>query len=240
ARLIEKAVNRTLMERTIGVPDHELRELVERAHEEFNRIVGHRDEIDRTRERLGEQRLALKEELARIRNEIAAGHATLEQAHRRPRVEIEQEENDRLITALRASFAKLENLPPELRRVEREVLVRALEGLETARESALQAGRGEASGRVDQLERRIAKLVQSLQTTEQALGRMARLSHADDGIESIYRTVQGLDPDEPEARAKQDLMHAIFEKNLELYRRRTAEAAARKAAAGPRPAAGSA
>jgi len=70
SRLIEKAVNRTLMERTIGVPHGELQELVLRAHDEFNRIVGQRDEIDRTRERIGEQRLALKEELARIRTEF--------------------------------------------------------------------------------------------------------------------------------------------------------------------------
>ena len=41
SRLIEKAVNRTLMESTIGVPDGELRELVHRAHDEVNRIASH-------------------------------------------------------------------------------------------------------------------------------------------------------------------------------------------------------
>ena len=226
SRLIEKAVNRTLMGRTIGVPEGELRELVQRAQDEFYRIVGQRDEIDRTRERLGEQRLALKEELARIRSELAVQHATVEERHTPARVEVEQRENDQLVAAVRAAFARLDALPPELRRLEREVVVRTLEGIETARASAVAAGRAESAGRIDELERRIAKLVGSLQTTEHALGQVARLRRDDQGIESIYRTVQGLAPDEPEVEAKLDLMRAIFEKNLELHRRRAAQAAA--------------
>jgi hypothetical protein len=224
SRLIEKAVNRTLMERTIGVPHGELQELVLRAHDEFNRIVGQRDEIDRTRERIGEQRLALKEELARIRTEFDERRKVLAQNRARPRVEVEQEENDFLVAAIRAAFAKLDALTPELRRLERAVVIRALESLETARESAIEAGRADSSGQIEELERRIAKLMSSLQASEQALARASRLGREVDGIESIYRTAQGLDPGDPGALAKVELMRALFEKNLELYRSRNGAA----------------
>lgn len=222
SKLIEKAVNRTLMERTIGVPDRELRDLVQRAHDEFNRIVGHQDEIDRTREQIGEQRVALKEELVRIRAEIAARREFVEQRRSRERIQVEQEENEQLAARVRECFMKLQTFPPELRRVEREVIIRALESLETARGSALESGRAESGARIQDLERRIAKLVQSLESTEQALKRVAKMAQVDSGLESIYRTVQGLDGEDPVAEAKKELMRAIFEKNLELYRRTAA------------------
>jgi hypothetical protein len=219
SKLIEKAVNRTLMERTIGVPEPELRELVQRAHEEFNRIVGTQDEIDRTREQIGEQRVALKEELGRIRAEIADHRDFVETRKSGARQDIEQAENEQLAARVREAFAKLPTAPPEIRRLEREVIVRALESLETARASALDAGRSESGARIQDLERRVAKLVQSLEATEQALKRVAAMAQIDTGLESIYRTVQGLDGADPVAEAKKELMRAIFEKNLELYRR---------------------
>ncbi|MCE9594299.1 MAG: hypothetical protein K8S98_08895 [Planctomycetes bacterium] len=222
SKLIEKAVNRTLMERTIGVPDRELRDLVQRAHDEFNRIVGHQDEIDRTREQIGEQRVALKEELVRIRAEIAERREFVEQRRSRERIEVEQEENEQLAARVRECFMKLQTFPPELRRVEREVIIRALETLETARGSALESGRAESGARIQDLERRIAKLVQSLESTEQVLKRVAKMAQSDSGLESIYRTVQGLDGLDPVGDAKKELMRAIFEKNLELYRRTAA------------------
>ena len=215
SRLIEKAVNRTLMERTLGVDERELAQLVRRAHDEFNRIVGEQDEIDRTREQVGERRIALREELARIRAEIAS-----RSEHRaRLRAEVEREENELVAAALRAAFAELERRPPEVRRLEREVIDRAQEALDAARASALIAGRAEADERVQELERRVAKLVAALEASERALARASVLQQLETGLESIYRTVQGLPDDDPEAEAKRDLMRAIFERNLELHRR---------------------
>lgn len=224
SKLIEKAVNRTLMERTIGVPDRELRALVQRAHDEFNRIVGHQDEIDRTRLQIGEQRSALKEELGRIREELAERRQFVEQQKSRERTLIEQEENEMLAAAIRESFSRLDTLPAEVRRLEREVIVEALGALEVARTSALDFGRSESGVRIQELERRIAKLVQSLEATEQALKRVAKRQQGDAGLESIYRTVQGLDGGDPDAEAKKELMRAIFEKNLELHLRQKAAA----------------
>jgi hypothetical protein len=212
--LIEKAVNRTLMERTLGVGQEELVELVRRAQDEFNHMLGQQDEIDRAREQIGARRIALRDELARIRTEFAARG---EDRARRRRA-IEREEDELLAAGLRAAFARLERLPPEVRRLEREVLSRAMESLEVARASALLAGRQESTEVIGELERRVAKLVQSLEASEQALARVGPLLKLESGLESIYRTVQGLQGADPSIEAKKELMRAIFEKNLELLR----------------------
>src|SRR5688572_30382408 len=147
--LIEKAVNRTLMERTLGVEQEELIALVRRAHDEFNHILGQQDEIERAREQIGVRREALRDELARIRSESAARSEDLA----RKRRTIERQEDELLAAGLRAAFARLERLPPEVRRLEREVLSRAMESLEVARASALVAGREESEEVVAELER---------------------------------------------------------------------------------------
>lgn len=210
--LIEKAVNRTVIERTLGVDQRELADLVQQAHDEFNLIIRQQDEIDRAREQIGFRRQALHGEMARLRAEIAARGES--RALRRR--EVEREEDEFLTAGLRAAFARLERLPPEIRRLERDVLSRVLQALEAARASAMLAGREESEELVTDLERRVVKLVQSLEASEQALARVGPLLRLDSGLESIYRTVQGLSAGEAGVQAKQEIMRAIFEKNLEL------------------------
>lgn len=69
---------------------------------------------------------------------------------------------------------------------------------------------------VDQLHRRIAKLSSSLEMTEKEIARLRKLKNVDDGIESIYREVQGLDDGDARAEVKKELMGAIFQANMHL------------------------
>ncbi|HTF88636.1 MAG TPA: hypothetical protein VK843_09520 [Planctomycetota bacterium] len=69
---------------------------------------------------------------------------------------------------------------------------------------------------VEMLERRIAKLTQQLEATEADLQRMAAAKGIDLGLASIYRSVQGLSPQEEALALKKDLMQKIFQANLEL------------------------
>jgi hypothetical protein len=218
SKLIEKAVNRTLMERTIGgISEPELRDLVESANDELFRMLHQQEELDHTRTQIGEQRVAFKEELDRIRKDIASRRGFVESRPTRSREEVERSENEELVARIRRSFATLESFPPEVRRVEREVIARAFEVLEIARASAFEAGSANADERVQNLERRVAKLVQSLETTEEVLKRVSSMKQLDVGLESIYRVVQGLSPDELEIERKREMMKEIFRKNLELY-----------------------
>jgi predicted nucleic acid-binding Zn-ribbon protein len=88
------------------------------------------------------------------------------------------------------------------------------------RERTYLARRDEYDRHVDQYERRIKKLNGSLQRTEQALNRLSRLKNVDDdGIASIYRTVQGLQESEDNIPLKKTMMQHIFEANLSLQQR---------------------
>jgi len=69
---------------------------------------------------------------------------------------------------------------------------------------------------VEMLERRIAKLTRHLARAEENLVRMAAMRGDDAGIASIYRTVQGLSPEERALAFKQKLMQKIFQANVEL------------------------
>ena len=70
--------------------------------------------------------------------------------------------------------------------------------------------------KVELLERRIAKLTTLLEQAEQNLARLAAMRGDDPGLASIYRTVQGLSPDERAFAFKQKLMQKIFQANLEI------------------------
>jgi MinD-like ATPase involved in chromosome partitioning or flagellar assembly len=69
---------------------------------------------------------------------------------------------------------------------------------------------------IDKLERRIAKLTLQLEQAEAAIRHLAKLKNVDPGIASIYRTVQGLSPDDEARESKSALLTQIFEANVEL------------------------
>lgn len=72
---------------------------------------------------------------------------------------------------------------------------------------------------IENLQRRVAKLSRSLESTEGELRRVASLKQVDTGLASIYREVQGLDPGDSNAEAKQEMMSAIFQANLAMQKR---------------------
>lgn len=75
---------------------------------------------------------------------------------------------------------------------------------------------------VEQLNRRLAKLTASLEMTEKEITRLRKLKNVDDGIESIYRDVQGLGDGDSRNEIKKELMGEIFKANMDLQGKRTA------------------
>lgn len=75
---------------------------------------------------------------------------------------------------------------------------------------------------IEQLHRRIAKLSGSLETTEKEIMRLRKLKSVDDGVESVYREVQGLGDGGERAEFKKELMGEIFKANMHLQGKRTA------------------
>lgn len=69
---------------------------------------------------------------------------------------------------------------------------------------------------VEHLERRIAKLVRSLEQTEEELADMAQRKSVDGGVPSAYRRVQGLGAGEKDRALKLELLEQIAKANVEL------------------------
>jgi hypothetical protein len=70
--------------------------------------------------------------------------------------------------------------------------------------------------RIDRLERRVAKLIKTLEETELVLKRAMVTRNLDTGIASLYRVVQGLSTADAQAEQKHAMMKEIFQANLEL------------------------
>ncbi len=73
---------------------------------------------------------------------------------------------------------------------------------------------------VELLQRRLAKLTESLGLTEQELARVRRMTAVDSGIQSVYRDVQGISADGEQGEMKRELMSQIFAANLDLKQRK--------------------
>jgi len=73
---------------------------------------------------------------------------------------------------------------------------------------------------VELLQRRLAKLTESLGLTEQELARVRKLKAVDHGVESVYREVQGIAGSDERSELKKDLMSKIFAANLDLKQRK--------------------
>lgn len=74
----------------------------------------------------------------------------------------------------------------------------------------------EREERITMLERRIRKLTESLASTESELKRIAKMKNIETGLESIYRSVQGLTGEDDDYEAKKEMLSGIFEANLRL------------------------
>ncbi|MEM7305570.1 MAG: hypothetical protein AAF682_02815 [Planctomycetota bacterium] len=124
----------------------------------------------------------------------------------------EQESLSRL-NALMDAVARGELSVEDLRD---EMSALVLESARRERRDILDAMTVERDRQVDMLERRIAKLNRSLELSEQAISDLASRKDVDEGIASIYRTVQGLSIHAPQAEKKRELLQEIFQSNVEL------------------------
>jgi hypothetical protein len=217
ARLIEKAVNRTLMERTIGgLSDEEKRFVMDAAREAFDDNVQEMHELEVSKRTVERDKQDIREELERLKKELAPKPGFDETRKQ----EAAGEELKRLRLRIQARLLPIFDRLPQGAGVPslRETAVDLLALFVQERDAALARQREEMGDSVVQLERRIAKLMHSLEVTEEVLSRVSSAKDLDFGIESIYRTVQGLNPGESQHDRKLEMMKNIFEANLILQR----------------------
>jgi len=212
--MIEKAVNRTIMERTLGKTTEDLKALVEQTQLGLVGLFKGVEEFEASRGALRESRAELLSELAEMRRE--RGRETTI-----PIADVTDPTVQKMLAAIRDTFARLGPSTPETASIQSAFAERALVLLEEARRRAIAAHVRTRDAHIDRLERRVTKLVQSLDATEEILKRVSSMKDVDMGLASLYRAVQGLSVEDPFLDRKREMMQVIFESNLELQKRST-------------------
>jgi hypothetical protein len=171
-------------------------------------------------------------EIQGLRDDLAAQRATFRQEEAilaEEASEIGGLQQAALVDRIQQIFAKVTRTP-DLESVEKEIIAFAVEELYEGRRKAVEAQMAEHKRLVDQLERRVAKLTSLLGVTEEELQRVMSMKNIDDGVASIYRTVQGLAPSAAQAEQKRAMMSVIFNENLSFQKREAKAAEPARAA----------
>ena len=218
--LLEKAVNRALIERTLDSDRGEALSISSTAREQFVRlsqleITGKVEatELEVAEEAPLHERASstldrLKRELEDRRKVVADREKQLSDGA------LDKAEENRLGNQMRELFATHAGVDDRL--LEREVLGLVFGELRTSRRRARLARLEEHQRELGVLERRVAKLSVLLGETEDALRKVRAAKHIDVGVSSIYDEVQGLGADDDQFEQKSDLMRSLFEANLAL------------------------
>jgi hypothetical protein len=218
SRMIERAVNQTLMERTLNVDRAELRRLVKEAKHNWIQLLASHNELQESRGRVEEQREELEEVLESLHQEPQRGPGAAGSFEQLEEQKVVQATDDdrRLATELRRSIRTLGKDEVETKDVEDAVIDQVLAVLTGVRQQAADEREKLHTQQIAQLERRVAKLLQSLEETSEVLRRVSAAKAIDSGLPSLYRVVQGLSNEDENMDLKKELMSAIFEANMSL------------------------
>jgi hypothetical protein len=229
-QLIDRAVKEALSRRGVELSPAVLASVNAEAREAFARLVEQRDTIREERDQLQHTARTLEIERQELAANLDALHRELYEStgalaqERRHTISADNVGMDR--RGLDQYTARLEQ---ELKRLLRgdgageegddlagsvSALARRL--LDEERRAMLSTAREEQLHRIDLLERRIGKLKGMLSESERLVERLQSAEEEEDGVESIYREVQGLDGSQVNAVEKRGLLDEIFRLNLEL------------------------
>jgi GGDEF domain-containing protein len=161
----------------------------------------------------------VERELDRLREEVEGQIQEIQQVQEKLFADVEDKEKlwgNQLVSRVIELFRREPEHSEGLLRVEKEVIALLQDELATWRESSTASRMIESQRQIDMLERRVAKLTESLGLTEAELKRLAKLKNIDLGIASIYRDVQGLRSDADNYEQKKEMLKNIFEANVAL------------------------
>jgi GGDEF domain-containing protein len=159
----------------------------------------------------------VERELDKLRDEVDSQIQEIQEFQSKLFADVENKEEmwgNQLISKVIELFKREPEKSEGVLRVEKEVIALLRAELAAWRETSTASRMIESQKTIDNLERRVAKLTESLGLTEAELKRVAKMKSIDLGIASIYRDVQGLSGDEADAETK--MLKNIFESNISL------------------------
>jgi hypothetical protein len=218
--LVEAAMHKSLKSRLFGV---EREAVADATKAEFLRLLRTNEDLQRQKTEVERAREQAEEELDHLRRELTQQQQAL-------RVRLEQDtvaeanryegENAAIAKKVADVVQSLANDgPASASAVEQRLMELVMDVVSAERQSAEGARRALRDREVDNLQRRINKLNESLVATEHKLQQVAAMKNIEAGISSIYREVQGLDSGDAQAGKKKELMGEIFRANLRLQKK---------------------
>lgn len=224
AGLVEAAVDRALKTRLMGV---EREAVAETTKAEFLRLLRSNEDLKREKSDLEQARERAEEEIDFMRRELTQKQSAL-------KLRLEQDSVDHAnryvgkdaeiaakVSDILASIGDAGDAGGEAPAapLEERLLQVVMEAVSSERESADGARKALQDREVGNLQRRIQKLNDTLETTERRLAAATASKEVQPGISSIYREVQGLDESDTQAGRKKELIADIFRANLKLQKR---------------------
>jgi len=214
AGLIERAVNRTLIARTLGKVDDGIESFSQAARQEFIGMMRSGGAEQRDVEREAESELArLKGELHKRRLEVKSERASVPPPVDDEAVDRERHTEDEL----RALFSAWRHSPDGVWRLESDVVALVQKALREEQSVQQEHETRDHLTELDRLERRVAKLSHLLGKKEREIAELVQAKNrgAEEGIASMFFDV-GLSEEDENFEAKTGLLSAIFDANVKL------------------------
>ncbi len=218
--LVEEAVNRSLRTKLAGI---EREAVADATKAEFLRLLRsnedlqrQKSEVERLKERAEEELDALRRELVDQQQQLRLrlDEGALATANRY------DGENAAIAARVGEVLAVLAGDQGADRGSVRDRIVELVLEVVAGERKAADAARSALRDReVENLQRRIGKLNETLTQTERRLQQVAAMKSVDQGISSVYREVQGVDAGDAQIEKKKELMAEIFKANLRLQKR---------------------
>lgn len=217
AALIEQSLDRALQDRLLEITDFERARMLDKAREEF--------------ERLREQMQGLEGETDRKRRELTdlEGRVTeLSGDFQKANTSLDAE----ILAAMTAPQSAAFDAAAEVDAITHVVALAGIHDsgmaariagavakhLQTERDKAAESAAMTQRERIDLLERRLAKLTETLTKTEEQLSVALENATTEQGVASIFKTVQGLRATARDFERKRAMLSDIFSKNLLLQK----------------------
>lgn len=220
-RLIEEAMRASVRSQ---VPYMEQDRIVAETRETFLRRMNEPARTDAQREaaELESRKQAAEEELQRLREEVTSQRQELEErlaTVRESGLDGDHVSDSLLQQRVRELFEQLAATATEdLATIQAAVQSLLQECLGEERERLAADAQATVARDVDLLQRRLDKVTKALEEAEYSLVHAVRPEDVDEGIASIYRSVQGLRGSDPRANQKKGLLDDIFTANLKLQK----------------------
>ncbi len=239
-KIVGEAVEKSLDRRQESLNDDERAELEKDAREEFLKLLKEHKKVVAEKNKSDERSSELEVQLGALRAELAAQQKNLASERARnigaENWTLSPGSFDKLENNIRGLFGQLMNEerrlalaqvgPAALRglsELERKLLAMVDRILSEERERFLSTVQSEHDKKVELLERRVAKLSQTLSETEDALRVVVKSKGVDHGIASIYKVVQGLNLEDVYYGEKKELLKEVFVQNLVLQGKKVSD-----------------